>query len=70
MGHVATVVATSSMFLASADGSDAAALVSLVDEAERARTATEQKHAASGEIMAAWTQWYAEARASVARVAR
>ena len=70
MGHVATVVATSAMFLASADASDRAALDRLIDEAERARLATETKHAASEEILAAWRKWYGEARASVARVAR
>ena len=70
MGHVATVVATTAMFVASADASDAAALTALVEEAERARLATEQKNDASAEILAAWKEWYAQARASVARVAR
>jgi hypothetical protein len=70
MGHVATAVATTAMFVASADATDAAALTALVDEAERARLATEKQNAASDEILAAWKTWYAEARASVARVAR
>ncbi len=70
MGHVATVVATSALFLASADASDAAALVKLVEEAERARLATEASNAASDQIIAAWKKWYAEARASVKLLAR
>jgi hypothetical protein len=70
MGHVATAVATSAMFIASADASDAVALTRLVDEAERARLQTERANAASAEILKAWTTWYAEARASVTAVAR
>jgi hypothetical protein len=70
MGHVATVVATSTMFLASADRSDADSLGRLLDEAERARLATEKANAASAEILAAWTKWYAEARESVKVIAR
>ena len=70
MQHVATVVATSATFLASADATDADGLRQLVDEAERARLETEQANEASEEILAAWKQWYAEARASVARLAR
>jgi hypothetical protein len=70
MGHVATVVATTALFLASADASDAAALTKLVDEAERARAATEQKNVAGAEIMSAWKKWYDEARASVSLIAR
>jgi hypothetical protein len=70
MGHVATVVATSASFLASAGTPDAGALIELLDEAERARLATEVKNAAGDEIIAAWKQWYAEARASVNTLAR
>jgi Zn-dependent M28 family amino/carboxypeptidase len=70
MGHVATVVATSATFLASADGGDADALTKFIDEAARARLATERKNAATEEILAAWTKWYEEARASVAAIAR
>jgi hypothetical protein len=70
MGHVATIVAASALFLASADASDAAPLTTLLDEAERARLATEQANAASGEILAAWKKWYGEARASVGQIAR
>jgi Zn-dependent M28 family amino/carboxypeptidase len=70
MGNVATVVATSALFLASADVTDAAPLTALIAEAERARIATEQRNGATEEIMAAWKKWYGEARASVARIAR
>ena len=70
MQHVAAVVATSAAFLASADATDAEALRSLVNEAERARLETEQANAASDEILAAWKKWYAEARASVTRLAK
>lgn len=70
MGHVAAAVATTATFLASAGPADADDLVRLVDEAERARLQTEQKNAATDEILAAWRQWYAEAKESVARVAR
>jgi aminopeptidase YwaD len=70
MGHVASTVATSAAFLAAADASDAPALLRLVDEAERARLATEQRNAATDEILAAWQKWYREARASVERLAR
>jgi hypothetical protein len=70
MGHVATVVATTASFLASATGADAGALGKLVDEAERARLATETGNAATEDIIAAWKKWYAEARASVSAIAR
>jgi hypothetical protein len=70
MQHVATVVATSAAFLASADATDADSLRALVDEAERTRLETEQANNASDEILAAWKTWYAEARASVAQFAR
>ena len=70
MQNVATVVATSAAFLASADGTDADALRSLVNEAERARLETEHANAASDEIIAAWKKWYAEARESVGKLAR
>jgi hypothetical protein len=70
MGHVATIVATTATFLAAADGSDAADLDRLIADAERARLATEQANGASREIIDAWNTWYAEARASIQRVAR
>jgi aminopeptidase YwaD len=70
MGHVATLVATSATFLASADESDREPLTALINEAERARLATEKANAASEEILAAWKKWYAEARESVLAIAR
>jgi aminopeptidase YwaD len=70
MQNVATVVATSAAFLASADATDADGLRALVDQAERARLETEQSNAASEEMLAAWRKWYAEARDSVGRLAR
>jgi Zn-dependent M28 family amino/carboxypeptidase len=68
--HVATIVATSAAFLATADAADETALIKLLDEAERARLETEQRNGASDEIVAAWKQWYQEARASVATIVR
>jgi aminopeptidase YwaD len=68
MGHVATAVATTATFLASADGSDEAALLGLLETAARARRETETANAATAEILAAWTKWYEEARASLARL--
>ncbi len=70
MGHVGTAVGTSAMFLAAADSSDGPALARLVEAAERARLETEGRNAASAEILAAWKQWYQEARASVTALAR
>jgi aminopeptidase YwaD len=70
MGHVASTVATSAAFLAAADASDATGLLRLVDEAERARLATEQRNAATDEILAAWKKWYGEARDSISRLAQ
>jgi aminopeptidase YwaD len=69
MTHVGVTVATTALFLASAQAEDAAPLRLLVDEAERARMATERANGASAEILAAWRRWYGEARASIARVA-
>jgi aminopeptidase YwaD len=70
MGHVAAIVATSATFLASADSADEPALLRLLDEAERTRFETEQRNGATEEILAAWKQWYQEARASVATIVR
>lgn len=70
MFHVAAIVATSATFLASADAADEPALLRLMEEAERARLETEQRNGASDEIVAAWKQWYQEARESVATIVR
>jgi hypothetical protein len=67
MANVAAAVATTAMFLASAGPDDRAALLKLVDEAERARDVTERGQRASAEIVAAWKKWYDEARAAVLR---
>lgn len=65
MAHVAAAVATTATFLAAAERGDADGLRRFIDEAERARLATERSNQASAEILAAWQQWYAEARDSV-----
>jgi Zn-dependent M28 family amino/carboxypeptidase len=70
MQNVATIVATTATFLASADAADAADLRRLIDEAERARMATEKANDATDEIVAAWRTWYSDARASIAHIAR
>ncbi len=44
--------------------------MNLVNEAERARTETEQINDAPADIVAAWKKWYDEARASVGRYVR
>jgi len=69
MGHVATVVATSALFTASADGTDVAAVERLIRAARDARLDTERRTAAPAEVVDAWRRWYAEALASVARLA-
>ena len=66
MRHVAITVATSAMFLGSADQNDAAAMTKLMETARDARLATEQNNNATPEILQAWRKWYDEAIASVA----
>jgi aminopeptidase YwaD len=68
MRHVGIVVATTAMFLASADQGDTSAMTKLMEIARRARLATEQKNNATPEILRAWRKWYDEAIASVARL--
>lgn len=68
MGHVATIVATTALFLASADAGDVAPLRTLLADARDARLASERRLSAPAEVIAAWTTWYAEAIASAARV--
>jgi hypothetical protein len=70
MGHVATVVGTTAMFLASADASDVPPVVSLLRSAQQAREETEQRNQASPDVIAAWRKWYDEAIASAARLGR
>lgn len=68
MQHVAIVVGTTALFLASADRSDTAALTKLMDAAREARMATEQRQHATPEILQAWRKWYDEAQASLTRL--
>jgi len=68
MQHVGVVVATTAMFLASADRTDAAPMTKLMETARDARLVTEQKNQATPEILQAWRKWYDEAIASVARL--
>ena len=68
MQHVAIVVGTTAMFLASADRTDTAAMTTLIETARDARIATEQKNNATPEILQAWRKWYDEAIASVTRL--
>ena len=66
--HVAIAVGTTSLFLASADQTDAGALTRLMETAREARLATEQENNATPEILQAWRKWYDEAIASVTRL--
>jgi hypothetical protein len=68
MRHVAITVATTSMFLASADAGDIEPMQRLMHAARDARLATEQKNNATPEILEAWRKWYGEALASVDRL--
>lgn len=68
MQHVAVTVGTTALFLASADRSDAAAMVKLIETARDARLATEQKNSATPDIIQAWRKWYDEALSSLARL--
>lgn len=68
LGHVATIVATTAMFLGAADGSDVAATRALLATARDARLDAERRTAAPAEVLDAWTQWYAEAIDSAARL--
>jgi aminopeptidase YwaD len=68
MQHVGIVVATTAMFLGSADNTDAAAMTTLMETARDARLATEQQNNATPEILQAWRKWYDEAIASVTRL--
>ena len=51
MQHVAIVVGTTALFLASADNSDVAPMTALMETAREARLATERKQNASPEIL-------------------
>ena len=68
MQHVAIVVGTTALFLASADKTDTAPMIKLMETARDARLATERRQNASSEILDAWEKWYAEAIDSVSRL--
>ncbi len=68
MQHVATLVATTALFLASADASDFEPMRRLMIAARDARLETERKNQASPEIMTAWRKWYDEALLSLSRL--
>jgi Zn-dependent M28 family amino/carboxypeptidase len=68
MGHVATVVTTTAMFLASADHTDVGPLETMLRTARQARADTERRNGAPAEVLEAWAEWYAQAEASAARV--
>jgi aminopeptidase YwaD len=66
MVNVATAVATSAWFLASASERDALAVVDLIAASAAARLALEQRLApAERHVQAAWGKWYREALESV-----
>lgn len=69
MGHVASVVATTATFLASADRGDLSALRKLLGRAQKSRERTERANKTPPEVLAAWRRWYDEARASTSRLA-
>jgi len=69
VGHVATAVATTALFLASADAGDVKPIEQYLEQARDARLATERQNAAPPEVMDAWRTWYAEAIASASRLA-
>jgi Zn-dependent M28 family amino/carboxypeptidase len=68
MQHVAITVGTTAMFLASADATDAAPMVTMLEHARDARLETERGNQATPEIIQAWQKWYGEAIASVSRL--
>jgi aminopeptidase YwaD len=68
MEHVAITVATTAMFLASADQDDVAPLEAMLRTARDARMATERTNDAPAEVLDAWTTWYAEAITSAGRL--
>jgi hypothetical protein len=68
MGHVATIVATTAMYLASADQTDVAPMAAMLSTARDARLATERRNAAPAEVMDAWRTWYDQAVASARRL--
>jgi aminopeptidase YwaD len=68
MQHVAIAVATTALFLASADESDVEPMRQLLVTARDARFTTERNNNATPEILEAWRKWYGEALTSVDRL--
>jgi hypothetical protein len=69
MGHVATAVATTALYLASAGRSEVEPVAELLRTARDARLATERSNRAPEDVMAAWERWYEEAIGSAKRLA-
>ncbi len=84
MSHVATTVATTGMFLATAGAEDVAPLAALIEAAADARFDTERQNARTlrataedgdsaaqieRDVWAAWQRWYAEALESTTTIA-
>ena len=68
MQHVGIAVATTALYLAAAGAGEVAPMTRLMEVARDARMATEQRNAATPEILAAWQKWYAEAIESLGRL--
>jgi aminopeptidase YwaD len=68
MQHVAIAVATTALYLASADESDVEPMRQLLVTARDARFTTERNNNATPEILEAWRKWYGEALTSVDRL--
>jgi aminopeptidase YwaD len=68
MGHVATVVATTAAFLASADGEDVGPVQRLLERARDERLNLERRNDAPADVVQAWQAWYADAITSASRL--
>jgi hypothetical protein len=68
MQHVAIVVGTTALFIASARNADVPPMLDLIKAARDARIETEKQNGAATEILEAWRRWYDEAFDSVSRL--
>ncbi len=68
MANVGITVATTAMFVASADRTDSGPMTQLLEQARDARLETERQNLATPDILDAWRQWYREALKSVERL--
>jgi Zn-dependent M28 family amino/carboxypeptidase len=68
MQHVAIVVGTTALFIASARNADLPPMLDLIKAARDARIETEKQNGAATEILEAWRRWYDEAFDSVSRL--